>query len=135
MCYSKKKVKERVIMTEGENIKAARKRAGITQKELAEMSGLATITIQQYERNLREPRLENIKKIARALGIDMYRLSATPLDEFHKEVVEKATKEENELLDNYRQLNTDGQTEARKRVQELTEIKRYTEIEEPYAPD
>nr|DAV06175.1 MAG TPA: helix-turn-helix domain protein [Caudoviricetes sp.] len=32
-----------------------------------------------------------------------------------------------DLLTNYRHLNNDGQTEAAKRVQELTEIPRYTE--------
>lgn len=33
---------------------------------------------------------------------------------------------ENILLSNYRELNTEGQSEARKRVSELTEIPRYT---------
>ena len=51
------------LLTEGELIKAARKSRGLTQKQLAEKSGLAVVTIQQYERNLRQPRLENIKKI------------------------------------------------------------------------
>ena len=33
----------------GKNIKNARKKAGLTQKELAEASGVAKVTIQQYE--------------------------------------------------------------------------------------
>ena len=33
----------------GENLKTYRKEAGLTQKELAEMCGIATGTIQQYE--------------------------------------------------------------------------------------
>ena len=54
---------------EGELIKLARKGKGLTQKQLSEKTGLAVVTIQQYERNLRQPKLENIKKIAEALDI------------------------------------------------------------------
>ena len=38
---------------EGELIKLARKGKGLTQKQLSEKTGLAVVTIQQYERNLR----------------------------------------------------------------------------------
>lgn len=38
---------------------------------------------------------------------------------------------ENILLADYRELNTEGQNEARKRVNELTEIPRYTKPPEP----
>lgn len=38
---------------------------------------------------------------------------------------------ENILLSNYRELNTEGQSEAIKRVEELTEIPRYTKADEP----
>lgn len=56
-------------MTYGEKIKKARKEAGLTQAELANKCGLAAITIQQYERNLREPKIEALRKIAEALGM------------------------------------------------------------------
>lgn len=56
-------------MNYGDSIKNARKKAGLTQKELAEKAGLAEITIRQYETNKREPRSENLKKIAAALEI------------------------------------------------------------------
>lgn len=58
---------EKASPNQGELIKTARKNKGLTQKQLAEKTGLAAVTIQQYERNLRQPRLENIKKIAEAL--------------------------------------------------------------------
>ena len=58
---------EKVSPNRGELIKTARKNKGLTQKQLAEKTGLAVVTIQQYERNLRQPRLENIQKIAEAL--------------------------------------------------------------------
>ena len=57
-------------MNLGESIRNARKKAGYTQKKLAEKSGLAEITIRQYEANKREPRYEQIKKIATALKIN-----------------------------------------------------------------
>ena len=65
-------------MNLGECIKNARKKAGYTQKTLAQKSGLAEITIRQYETNKREPRIGQIEKIAAALGIepdDLYRSS------------------------------------------------------------
>ncbi len=56
-------------MTIGERIKEIRKEAGLTQKELAEMCEIAIITIQQYERNKRQPRIEQLQRIAAALGV------------------------------------------------------------------
>lgn len=60
---------EKVQPNKGELIKTARKNKGLTQKQLAEKTGLAIVTIQQYERNLRQPRIENIKKIAEVLDV------------------------------------------------------------------
>ena len=53
----------------GKNIKEARKKAGLTQKELADASGVAKITIQQYEAGKRQPRLEQLMKLAEAMKI------------------------------------------------------------------
>lgn len=54
-------------MTCGENIKKARKAVGLTQAQLAKKCGYATITIQQYERNLRQPSVMTLGYIAKAL--------------------------------------------------------------------
>lgn len=54
-------------MSIGQLIRDARKRAGLTQKELAEKAGIATGTIQQYELGKRQPRLVQLEKIAFAL--------------------------------------------------------------------
>lgn len=57
-------------MNVGERIKIIRKAAGLTQKELADMSGnVATVSIQQYERGVRRPRLDQIQAIADALEV------------------------------------------------------------------
>jgi len=61
-------------MTVGQRIKEARKRAKLTQKELAGKLGLACPTIAQWERGLRNPKLETLQKIADVLGIDVLEL-------------------------------------------------------------
>ena len=48
-------------MTTGELIKQARQNSKMTQKELAEKVGIATITIQQYERGVRTPKIETLQ--------------------------------------------------------------------------
>lgn len=58
-------------MTIGEQIKTARKAEGLTQAQLAERIGVATGTIQQYERGIRQPRFEILEKIADELQISV----------------------------------------------------------------
>lgn len=58
-------------MTIGQRIKEVRKNAGLTQRELAEKSGTATGTIQQYELGKRQPRLEQLEAIAAALSVSV----------------------------------------------------------------
>jgi len=55
----------------GSRIQEARKHAGLTQKGLAEMIGVAPITLQQYERNKRQPKLGQLQKIATATQVDI----------------------------------------------------------------
>lgn len=139
----------------GQIIQEKRKKAGLTQKELAEKVGVATITIQQYERNAREPKLETIKKIANVLGASQYELLRPVMErdddfvnsEWFAEMsdedifdamlpspdeAQRETKKiirQKELLDSinldFLVLNEDGQEEAAKRIQELTEIPKY----------
>lgn len=56
-------------MTIGEKIQTARKKAGLTQKKLGELCGVVTGTIQQYELNKRQPKIEQLQKIAVALNV------------------------------------------------------------------
>lgn len=59
-------------MTVGERIQTARKKAGMKQSELAEKLGVAVITIGQYERNKRQPRIEQLRAIADALEVPLF---------------------------------------------------------------
>lgn len=58
-------------MTTGERIKAARKRAGLTQGELAERLGLAASAVTKWETSRHIPKIETLSKIAGALRCDM----------------------------------------------------------------
>lgn len=55
-------------MTIGEQIRYIRKHLGLTQKELGDLSGTSETTIKQYELGKRQPRIEQLQKIATALG-------------------------------------------------------------------
>ena len=64
-----------------ENLKAARERKNMTQKEVADNIGVAKSTYSLYESGNREPNVQTIKKIADALNVsadDLLGLSPEP---------------------------------------------------------
>lgn len=61
-----------MIMTTGARIKAARKKAGMTQDDLGAELGVSGSMIAQYETGKRKPKIETLKKIADALKVDTY---------------------------------------------------------------
>ena len=136
-------------MTVGQRIKEARKNAGLTQRELAEKSGTATGTIQQYELGKRQPRLKQLLRIAETLGVNAFDLTkddlnypitfTVPINENFTTLLDGTVKTSirtkmDAALD---KLNPDGQQKAVERVEELTEIPRYraeTGLESTPAP-
>lgn len=64
-------------MTIGEQIKNYRKAAGLTQKKLGELSSTSERTIQQYESGKRQPRIEQLQKIADTLNVPVSSLLGT----------------------------------------------------------
>ncbi len=58
-------------MTTGQRIRDARKKAGMTQAELAEKLGVPYQSVSQWERGLRKPKIETLKKFAVLLGVDI----------------------------------------------------------------
>lgn len=115
-------------MTTGQLIKAARKKAGMTQAQLAEKAGVAAITIQQYELGKRQPRLAQLQAIASALGVPVQDLisdwEAVDKEEFKRVFIygEGIKDRIDAALD---RLNDEGQEKAAERVEELTEIPKY----------
>ena len=62
----------------GKAIKAARKAAHLTQRQLGEKLGFtgrtAEVTIQKWEHDLRDPAVEQLRPLAKALGITLEEL-------------------------------------------------------------
>lgn len=120
-------------MTIGENIKKYRKAKGFTQKELAESVGVAAITIQQYERNVREPKMDTVVRLAQALGISVADLYGSCITDFversAQERTTEAQKERQTALHKIDrilgQMNAKGIKVAVERVEELSHVPEY----------
>jgi len=56
------------------NIREARRRAGMTQEDLAHASGLGTGTIARLETGAADPRLSTLRQLADALNVQMWDL-------------------------------------------------------------
>jgi len=52
-----------------ETVRTKRKEAGFSQEKLAEKATLSTVFISRIERGIESPTLDNLVKIAKALGI------------------------------------------------------------------
>ena len=143
-------------MTTGERIKAARKAAGLTQKALGEKCQMPDSQIRQYELGMVSPKIEQLRRIAAALGVgldafleldlggvdeltrptqdmvnnllddanDLARSAMETRNQLLKDV--PRTREEAEkykeilLLEQFYQLNPEGQTAAVEAVENLT---------------
>lgn len=141
-------------MTTGEKIKTARKKAGLTQRELGGKIGVSYQTLAQWENDLRKPKPETLQRIASALELKWYDLlpddqkdagiaadiikgaGLTIKDKdgniIHQEDAgESFVKVFPSLTSKERidaaldQLNDMGQQKAVERVEELTEIPKY----------
>lgn len=112
-------------MTIGENMRNARKLAGMTQKELAKKMKVTPQMISLYENDLRVPKNATLLKFAAALGTSREKLQSTNQSEKVYQEVLADFNSESILLSKYDKLNSDGKQEAVKRVEELTYIPKY----------
>ena len=70
-------------MTTGQRIKAARKKAGMTQAALAQKLDIPFQSISQWERDIRNPKIETLQRIAAALDVPVnYLLGNEDIDGF-----------------------------------------------------
>lgn len=110
-------------------LKQLRLEHNLTQAALAKDLNVTQNAIFNWENEKREPNLNMIEKIA-----DYFDTSLLYLLEGKKEYKRKhdiVAEQLNEILTSYNSLNDSGKEEARKRVNELTEIPRYTNLLEP----
>jgi len=69
----------------GEELRKARKEAGITQEELAARAGLHYTYISHLERNKKSPTIDSLFRICKALGISASSLIARVEDRGFKQ--------------------------------------------------
>lgn len=77
-------------MTIGQRIKNARKKANMTQAELALKLGIPFQSVSQWERDIRKPKKETLASIADALNVDPLELSDDLFDSAFLEALQKA---------------------------------------------
>ena len=61
--------RDKILSALGLNVRQRREARELTQEKLAEKSGLDATYISGIERGLRNPGIQNVAKIAKALGI------------------------------------------------------------------
>ena len=114
----------------GANLKRLRRAAGLTQKQLAEISGVASGTIGNYEAGHRaNVTIDVVLKLADALGVDAEEFGVRRRPDLEKKLQTISPEidevKEHILIQTFMMLNSVGQDEAIKRISELTEIRRY----------
>ena len=140
-------------MTTGQRIKAARKRANMTQAELAQKLDIPPQSVSQWERDVRKPKIETLRKIAKELNClitDLFTADEVPFIsigyntgrqigykagqkagsdeqlEYLKRVLYYSFSDaEQEIVYTLSLLNDEGQQKAVERIEELAEIPKY----------
>ena len=83
----------------GDKRKGYRKKRGITQAKLAELTGIHPVSIRKYESSMMKPRLPKHQRIADALEINAFLLQEKPYFKLRMETEEDAEAMIRYLLD------------------------------------
>lgn len=132
-------------MTTGERIKSIRKEMGLTQKALGEKCSMPDSQIRQYELGMVNPKIEQLRRIASALGVgleifftdaeqslfdDMAQLYLKSNDKIEElKPLNERTPQENYLMIKFRELNKKGRDKVIDYAEDLSKAKEYTEKE------
>lgn len=132
-------------------LRELRKNKGLTQIDFANLAKIGVASLIRYEKGEREPSLEIIEKLAKALEVSPFILmdidnlsdyeKSTELIHYQSHLLnnpDQWREEENELFSNssehivsyYNKLNKKGKAEATRRTRELTEIFEYIKPDE-----
>jgi len=98
----------------GDNIKKARKKAGLTQVELAKKTGISRSSIAQYEANIHIPPVENVVLMAEALDCDVSELfpdSARRQEQIALDLLKTPTAKLKEVIRQYAPVSTEDTVE------------------------
>lgn len=113
--------------TIGSRIKKERKRAGMTQAELAKKICKGKSTVQKYELNIVSPSADVLQLFAAALKCSTSNFF--PECPRLTDYVRPTEKTLDEMTGVYQSLNDKGRAEAVKRIKELAQLPQYTERE------
>ena len=78
---------EVIKMTLGERIRFCRKSSGLTQDQLAEITGIHTVSINKYEKDKMVPKPDQLSKIAAALNVSTMTLNGSEDPSFKVETI------------------------------------------------
>lgn len=117
-----------------EKLNDLRKKAGLSQKELAEKLGVAQASINYWEKGQRTPSIDMVMLIAEYFNVSVdYLVTDKVLNkpitvtiDLDKECAATFDEVEQKLLTEFNVLNNRGKQEAIQRVSELKYIPRYT---------
>lgn len=139
----------------GETIKSQRRQCGLTQKKLSELTGIAEITLRQYEAGKYEPKIDNLAKIAKALDYPLSSFlppgqkisSYDPEDNMVDTIIKKEdgtlerriqagvsmdsnhlTQSEQALLHYFNMLNVIGQNEIIRQAERFTRLAEFSTL-------
>lgn len=74
-------------MTLGERIRFCRKSSGLTQEQLAEITGIHSVSINKYEKDKMVPKPDQLSKIALALNVSTMALNGSEDPSFRVETI------------------------------------------------
>lgn len=116
----------------GNRIRKFRTKKGLSQKEMATLTGIPYSTYSNYENNNREPSLEQLNKIANVLGISLQNLvfQGSIYTEMNIDTDEEATLYLG-IISNLEKMNIDGIAETERYTKYLLSDNRYTKPDEP----
>ena len=123
------------MITTGELIRDARKKANLTQKELAQKMGVVQTVVSEYETGKRKPKFSTLHKIADALGCpELYLIGEDDKNDSYLRGLKQyydipdPTPEEirqDKLENAFYDLNETGQQKLVDYAEDLTEIPKY----------
>lgn len=125
----------------GSNIRKFRQQKGLTQKELGDLLEISEAMVGQYERGVRNPKLETINKIAAALGVtaldlygwdEKYNPGGQLADEVEliEQIEQKYGKGSVSLLEDYSSLNELGRSKITEYVSDIKVQPKYQKKEQ-----
>lgn len=115
-------------MTIGARIKNRRKELGLTVEEVAKRLGKNRATVYRYESDfIRDVPYNVLEPLAKVLEMSPAEL-LTGVKDWQTPLADDSVRKER-LLAGYEKLNNDGRDEAIRRIEEMTLVPRFTEVQ------